>query len=371
MASPVEVYDNSGRKVRAKMLVDAAGRTARDPITGAPLIVDEDFDMDRAIAFGRSLRTIPALNDNPDGAQRAAIYMGIIKAFLPGGALDMQRSYNGMVGGGGTEFVGAFRPAASYLLGVVGRAAGLSPQEIMAGAGLQRLQAKQSYPYLDTSGPYFNAPQNARWIEEGMKGHDSGRFFKPVAGGQGDQWNRLPDNVAENIEAAPPADASVPPQASLAAQNSAGFAAVDPQQTNRQVAPVLQATGPPSVNTAAASGLPQHVIDTGNYLRANGFEITPRTMYVANVLGPQGAVDLFKRTGSTSSDAVPSPDAATGEQMRTWARQLRLGPGAVSSPPVATDFGASAPTAPGPQAAWSNAAAALPGDVSEDAGLPV
>src|SRR5262249_7519903 len=28
------------------------------------------------------------------------------------------------------------------------------------------------------------------------------------------------------------------------------------------------------------SALPQHVIDTGNYLRANGYEITPRTMYV-------------------------------------------------------------------------------------------
>jgi hypothetical protein len=78
------------------------------------------------------------------------------------------------------------------------------------------------------------------------------------------------------------------------------------------------------------SGLPQHVIATGNYLRANGYEITPRTMYVSHVLGPQAAVDLFKRTGSTSSDAVPSPDAATGDQMRAWARQLRLGPAALA-----------------------------------------
>jgi hypothetical protein len=78
------------------------------------------------------------------------------------------------------------------------------------------------------------------------------------------------------------------------------------------------------------SPLPQHVIDTGNLLRANGYEITPRTMYVSHVLGPQAAVDLFKRTGSTSSDAVPSPDAATGDQMRAWARQLRLGPAALA-----------------------------------------
>jgi hypothetical protein len=43
LSLPVEVYDNSRRKVRAKMLVDAAGRQIRDPITGMPLVVDEDF----------------------------------------------------------------------------------------------------------------------------------------------------------------------------------------------------------------------------------------------------------------------------------------------------------------------------------------
>ena len=113
------------------------------------------------------------------------------------------------------------------------------------------------------------------------------------------------------------------------------------------------------------------VIDTGNYLRANGFEITPRSMYVASVLGPQRAVDLFKRTGSTSSDAVPSTDAATGQQMRAWARQLRLGAAPSHSPLAAPDFGAPAPSASVAQAAWNDAAAPPQGHVSEDAGLPV
>jgi hypothetical protein len=118
----------------------------------------------------------------------------------------------------------------------------------------------------------------------------------------------------------------------------------------------------------SSSALPQHVIETGNYLRANGIEITPRSMYVANFLGPQRAVDLIKRTGAPSSDAVPSPDAATGRQMLAWARQLRLGPAARAAP----DFGASAPLAPATQAAWSNVGAGAPqGDVSEDAGSPV
>jgi hypothetical protein len=89
-------------------------------------------------------------------------------------------------------------------------------------------------------------------------------------------------------------------------------------------------------------GLPQHVIDTGNYLRANGIEITPRLMYVASVLGPQRAVDLFNRTGSTSSDEIPSADAATGDQMRAWVRQLRLAPAAAATP---TDIAAAAPPA--------------------------
>jgi hypothetical protein len=125
------------------------------------------------------------------------------------------------------------------------------------------------------------------------------------------------------------------------------------------------------LSVTGGSSLPQHVIDTGNYLRANGIEITPRTMYVANVLGPQGAVDLFKRTGSTSSDAVPSPDTATGQQMRAWARQLRLGPVVPAGPPAAPDFGASVPPAPAAQAAWSNPAGPPLGDMIVDAGLPL
>jgi hypothetical protein len=90
--------------------------------------------------------------------------------------------------------------------------------------------------------------------------------------------------------------------------------------------------GPTMVQGAADAagrfGLPQHVLDAGNLLRANGYEITPRTMYLAHVLGPQAAVDLIKRTGSTYSPAVPSADAATGDQMRAWVRALRLGPAA-------------------------------------------
>src|ERR1043166_8830449 len=179
-----EVQDNLGRKVRAKILVDAAGRHVRDPMTNMPLIVDEDFDINHAIAFGRTLA--PLMDPSSDPSATAAALAAMYFAFRPSGPMDMQRSYNGMVGGGKDEFVLRFRPAASYILGVVGRAAGLSPEAIIGYAGGYR-QYQKDHPWdpnanLDTSGPSGNAPTNARWIEEGIKAYDSGRFSKSTPG---------------------------------------------------------------------------------------------------------------------------------------------------------------------------------------------
>ena len=117
-----------------------------------------------------------------------------------------------------------------------------------------------------------------------------------------------------------------------------GSAAPQPASvTTAGQSPVYQQTtfqGAPGL--AGNSGVPQHVLDAGNLLRTNGYEITPRTMYVAHVLGPERAVDLFRRTGSTGEPPeVPSPDAATGDQMRAWVRALRLGPAAAGIAPLA------------------------------------
>jgi hypothetical protein len=116
------------------------------------------------------------------------------------------------------------------------------------------------------------------------------------------------------------------------------------------------------------SGLPQHVLDAGSLLRANGYEITPRTMYLAHMLGPQGAVDLIKRTGSTSSDAVPSPDATTGDQMRAWVRALRLGPAAPFAAPMAPASGT--PNASAPAQFGSPDMGLAPDTSNEDADAP-
>jgi hypothetical protein len=74
-----------------------------------------------------------------------------------------------------------------------------------------------------------------------------------------------------------------------------------------------------------SSTLPPQVVANADYLRANGFAITPRTMYVAHVIGPERAVDLF-RTRATGSPDVPPADAATGQQVRAWVRALRGAP---------------------------------------------
>jgi hypothetical protein len=303
------------------MLVDAGGRHVRDPMTDMPLVVDEDFDINDAIAFGRALA--PMMDPRNDPITRMAGLAAMYFAFREGGRLDMQRSYNGMVGGGKDEFVRRFRPAASYLLGVVGRAAGLSPEEIIGGAGNYRRYQKDR-PWnpnanLDTSGASGNAPTNARWIEEGIA-YDSGRFFQAPA----EDWilDGQPPPQRQEQPPMPKFGSAIPGPAS--------------PTTAAQSAVYQQTASPGTPSLADSSGLPQHVIDAGNLLRTNGYEITPRTMYLAHVLGPQGAVDLIKRTGTTGGPPeVPSPDAATGDQMRAWVRALRLGPAAAGIAPLA------------------------------------
>jgi hypothetical protein len=304
------VYDKKGRPVAAKTLVDASGNDVINPRTGQPLIVPRDYDINAAMAFGRSLKDLPHLPASEDPAGHVPNkYDAMRQAFQHGGPQDLQRSYNGMTGGGGDEFVPAFQHAASFHFGVVGRAAGLSPGEIVLGGGAFNLRNRKDNPNIDTSGPFFNNPDDFRMMQEGITGHDSGRFLRRTPS------NEQSDNLV---------------QVAVGRGLSSNGGSVVPQQL------AAPQSGPPSDFASPGAGvlqrfdLPQRVIDAGNLLRANGIAITPRTVYVSHVLGPQAAVDLIKRTGSTTSPAVPSPDAATGDQMRAWVRALRLGPAAAA-----------------------------------------
>src|ERR1051326_1859088 len=59
--------------------------------------------------------------------------------------------------------------------------------------------------------------------------------------------------------------------------------------TATEAATPQPAAAPPVPVQAGSSMLPPQVVATGRYLRTNGYEITPRTMYVAHVLGPERA----------------------------------------------------------------------------------
>jgi len=141
---------------------------------------------------------------------------------------------------------------------------------------------------------------------------------------------------------------------------AADFASGMNNASMQQVSAAQRTGGSVAPAQPGSSPLAQQVVANGDYLTANGFAITPRTMYVAHVIGPQRAVDLFRRTGSTASPDVPSPDAATGEQMRAWARALR-GYGSAAMPP-AGGIAATPDASPG-------IADAAPADAGEANGL--
>jgi hypothetical protein len=106
-----------------------------------------------------------------------------------------------------------------------------------------------------------------------------------------------------------------------------------------QVAAAQPTERPAEGSQPWSPALPPKVVANGNYLSANGIAITPRTVYMTHVLGPQRAVDLIRRTGSTSSPDIPSPDAATGRQMLAWAQALR----GVAAVPQSIGVGGAAP----------------------------
>ena len=266
------VYDNKGRPVAAKTLVDAAGNDVVNPRTGQPLIVPRDYDINAAIEFGRSLKDLPRVQftENPAGPDSLGKYEAMRNAFHHGGPQDLQRSYNGMVGGGGDEFVPAFQHAASFNFGVVGRAARLSPDEIVLGGGAFNLGNRLGNDKIDTSGPLFNNPDNFTMMQEGIKGHDSSRFLKRTPSNeQFDQPVQLTATQGNATHFKPANQGIMPsPEPSTEGQqNSPEFPSGDRQQIARQFAPAWQPGGLPQVR--AANGLPQHVIDAGNLLRAN------------------------------------------------------------------------------------------------------
>ena len=128
MSTRLYVHDKNKRAVPAKYL-EINGEVIRDP-SGTPYIVPADFDwntyMGKFETFKHSLEAWdnaePSLPDEGTRAMRdsAEVYgflIGQFHAAWPASPSDIQRTYNGYSGKGEGDFVPAFRPAASFLLG--------------------------------------------------------------------------------------------------------------------------------------------------------------------------------------------------------------------------------------------------------------
>jgi hypothetical protein len=173
------------------------------------------------------------------------------------------------------------------------------------------------------------------------KGGNPNTYTPDFSGDGSDIYLHRPANGPSNAQSlgnalSPGPQPSSSPNPRVNSIGSGGSAYADANAGNQPAAPQTAAAGAGPV-AGPPLGVPPHVIASGNYLSANGFAVTPRSLYVANVLGPQRAVDLFRRTGSTSSPDVPFPDAETGRQTLAWVRALRGGaaaPAAGVGPPA-------------------------------------
>ena len=171
------VTDRIGRPVEAKTLVDAFGNDIINPRTGQAYIAPRDYDFKKAIEFGKSLDPDTFENSVVDPTmQLLSREFNMAFAFKAGGPQDLQRSYNGMVGGKGNEFVEDFRDIASFHLGVVGLSAGFSRADIVDAGGLYNRYSAFFNSNVDTSGESGNNPRNVVAIDAGLHAFIAGRF---------------------------------------------------------------------------------------------------------------------------------------------------------------------------------------------------
>lgn len=180
------VYDRKGRPVDAKTLVDRDGNDIISPLSTMPLVVPLSFNIEDAIQFGNNIAANRSLYSSPFGSivPTDMIFAGLdlVGAVKRGGTWELQRTYNNVKGGGGDEFVAAFTPAASYIFAVIGRAAGFSAEELLAGGGVYNLLSSFGNSKIDTEGNWWNNPNNVPMIKAVIKSLEAGKFnnFKAV-----------------------------------------------------------------------------------------------------------------------------------------------------------------------------------------------
>jgi hypothetical protein len=144
--------------------------------TNGYVIVPADFDIKKAIDFGRSIsEMMKASADDPDDFESnlTDAFVRFGNAFLPRtGELDIQTHYNGATGGN----VPAFRDAASYIFGVAGHAAGIPLAVLKAGGGAVNRWQYHKDNVKDISGDWFNSPENVNSMTDGYQAQQNRVF---------------------------------------------------------------------------------------------------------------------------------------------------------------------------------------------------
>jgi hypothetical protein len=181
----VPVYGSTVPTVPAKWLVDPNGDYVIDPVTNKPYIVPADYNPTAAIQRGASIANLANQSADPSGALAILLYTDA----HAGGPDDLQRSYNGSVD---QTDVPLFKDAASYSYALVASAAGLTPTEVMQAGGayngikqaaneVAQTFGFQLFNNLNTSGPYYNNPDNAKNISAGISAFQSQLYGPPPA----------------------------------------------------------------------------------------------------------------------------------------------------------------------------------------------
>jgi len=183
MSARLSVYADDGTPVWGKYL-EIDGKVIYGP-SGNPYIVPFDFDWNSYMRDFKNFRDSMAAEKTGDwylgneglsvGFDTKKVYRFLYDQFhadWPGSPHDVQRTYNGSRHTKGGDFVGAFRPAASFLFGAACAAIGLSDLDAMAGGGAQNLKSwrdKGGFSGNVKVSPfeYFNNPENASNIENG------------------------------------------------------------------------------------------------------------------------------------------------------------------------------------------------------------
>jgi hypothetical protein len=178
MATEFDVYSKDGTPVRAKYL-EIHGRPVLDQ-SGRPYIVPADFDWDTYIdKFERFGLMTTAVSHSATSVlvgieEKLRFLKNQFRTAWPGSPADIQRTYNGKQGTKKGDFVPAFTAVASFLYGAASAAIGLPQWGALAGGGLQNRWSKVDNSSVDTSGEYWNAPENVPKIKNGWSYYSYG-----------------------------------------------------------------------------------------------------------------------------------------------------------------------------------------------------